>query len=367
MKFQKLKGTARSAFLLICVLAVPGASYAANHYVRAGATGSGDGSDWTNAFQQLPATLVRGDTYYLGAGNYPPYSFNTPNSGTTLIAIKAATIADHGTNVGWQASFAGQALFAIQTDHILDITTDYLILDGQGRTTKTSGYGIKLNGSGCTLSFCVDLDLSGRTHITLRYVEIQGAGDAGADVHIDENIRIVGNGVSGSGGTNLTFQFLYIHDSSDDPILTSDLDTITLEHSLIARNRSTPVNHGEGWADDGSSNITIRYNEFQDIEGTPFIDVLNRGGPAQIADNWNIYGNVFMYHQGNPYNRTGVGTEASLASTCRSACRICESCQAGSRSITSLAAQSEGGRPLRPGIALTRAAVKKLGRGFSRI
>ncbi len=149
--------------------------------------------------------------------------------------------------------------------------------------------------------------------------------------------------------------------------MTSNLDTLILEHSLIARNRSTPVNHGEGFADQGSSNITIRYNEFQDIEGTPFIDVLNRGGPAQIADNWNIYGNVFMYHQGNPYNRTGVGTEASLASTCRSACRICESCQAGSRSITSLAAQSEGGRPLRPGIALTRAAVKKLGRGFSRI
>src|SRR6059036_1896844 len=91
------------------VVAMP--AQAANHYVRSGATGTGTGADWTNAFTALPATLVRGDTYYIAAGTYSGYTFNTPVSGTTLITVKAATIADHGTSVGWSDAFAGQALF----------------------------------------------------------------------------------------------------------------------------------------------------------------------------------------------------------------------------------------------------------------
>ena len=38
------------------------------HYVRAGATGLNNGSDWNNAWTSLPATLVRGDTYYIADG-----------------------------------------------------------------------------------------------------------------------------------------------------------------------------------------------------------------------------------------------------------------------------------------------------------
>jgi len=57
---------------LILFLAVsvffPSLLWAANHYVRAGATGAGDGSDWENAYTQLPPNLVRGDTYYIADG-----------------------------------------------------------------------------------------------------------------------------------------------------------------------------------------------------------------------------------------------------------------------------------------------------------
>jgi len=36
----------------------------ANHYILDG--GSGDGSAWDNALDDLPAAFVRGDTYYVG-------------------------------------------------------------------------------------------------------------------------------------------------------------------------------------------------------------------------------------------------------------------------------------------------------------
>ncbi len=125
---------------------------------------------------------------------------NTPNSGTAVVTIKAATKADHGTNIGWHPSFAGQAVFRSGANTLFGVSTDYLFLDGQGRTTKTSGYGIKLDSSTCTGPLCWNLSLSGRSNITVRYVEIRGAGDAGTDTHLDENIRIFGRTYPGAAG-----------------------------------------------------------------------------------------------------------------------------------------------------------------------
>src|SRR5271166_2850 len=76
---------------------------AANHYIRSGASGSGTGADWTYACKGFSGacavgSLVRGDTYYVGAGSYPGITFNTPDSGTSLISIIGATAA---TNSGY--------------------------------------------------------------------------------------------------------------------------------------------------------------------------------------------------------------------------------------------------------------------------
>ena len=42
----------------------------ANRYVREAAAGANDGTDWTNAYTTLPASLTRGDTYYVADGAY---------------------------------------------------------------------------------------------------------------------------------------------------------------------------------------------------------------------------------------------------------------------------------------------------------
>src|SRR6478672_8702003 len=76
----------------------------ATHYVRQGASGTGTGDDWTNAYPNLPGTLTRGDTYYVADGSYGNPVFDDPESGTLVITIKKATITDHGTDTGWQAN-----------------------------------------------------------------------------------------------------------------------------------------------------------------------------------------------------------------------------------------------------------------------
>src|SRR5205807_275368 len=88
------------------------AAQAACHVVTPSGAGTRDGSAWGNAFAGLPATLVRGDSYYIATGTYPRYRFNTPESGTTVITIKKATPTDHCTDAGFQAGYGtGQAVW----------------------------------------------------------------------------------------------------------------------------------------------------------------------------------------------------------------------------------------------------------------
>jgi hypothetical protein len=101
----------RCLALLFFLLAIPGISVAANHYVWCGASGTATGADFTNAENDLPAsgTMIRGDTYVVAGSvscTYPAYLFNDPESGTTGITIRKAQASTDSGVAGWQASFA---------------------------------------------------------------------------------------------------------------------------------------------------------------------------------------------------------------------------------------------------------------------
>jgi hypothetical protein len=62
-------------FSLFLLLPAPAYSFYANYYVKATATGTGDGSSWTNAFTNLQAAIDAasvGDTICVAAGTYFP-------------------------------------------------------------------------------------------------------------------------------------------------------------------------------------------------------------------------------------------------------------------------------------------------------
>ena len=84
-------------FTLVLIFALAGrVGFSACHAVGPSAAGDGSGSNWSNRMNNLPKTLVRGDTYYLADGEYGNYTFTTPNSGTTVITIKKAQSYDFG-------------------------------------------------------------------------------------------------------------------------------------------------------------------------------------------------------------------------------------------------------------------------------
>jgi hypothetical protein len=311
-------------------------------YVRVGASGAADGSDWTNAYTTLPATLTRGYTYYLASGTYAAYFANTSNSGTTTITIQAATAASHGTAVGWLSSYAtdvsGPAVFNASTGGVglyFNYSSDYWVVTGAGTYAGMGcgaggpGCGLKIDGSACTNSECHNLGLceaasyawpSCPHDISVSYMEISGAGYAKVDANVDLNVHDDSGGGTSSngGGSNFTLSHLYIHNSSCVPIFTERASNITVDHCYIIGNASTASNHGEGWADDLTSTVTVSNNAWESIEGSGFIVELDRGAcpPSCTADSWSIYGNLFFYDNGNALScqtgpcNTGVGDGA---------------------------------------------------------
>ena len=268
------------------------------YYVRQGANGNGSGSDWTNAYSSLPASLVRGATYYVADGTYSGYDFDDPESGSAFITVKKAGAQDHGNAPGWASTYGdGQAVFGR-----LAFKEGYYVIDGQRRANWETNYGFRV------LSRNVQNDRAiwiandkQQGFVELRYVDIGGDANAPGDrgIYALDSVH------------DITISHCYIHDVQV-PILLRTNNRFLLEYSLIGPNRRFVSGaHMEAISDSASDNVTIRYNRFRDILNTGFIVVLASGGKpytVRAAENWQISGNVFYYRDGNPAGHWGVGT-----------------------------------------------------------
>ena len=132
-----------SLFVLLLLLLISLPSYAADRYIHSGASGNNDGSDWENAWTDIPvdsrgyARLVRGDTVWVADGTYS--RLNTAESklaGGSLpdyIIIKKATASAHGSNVGWVDSYGdGVATWGGPMEMLDNMIFDGVVGSGQG-------------------------------------------------------------------------------------------------------------------------------------------------------------------------------------------------------------------------------------------
>ena len=256
---------------------------AANHYIRAGASGSNNGSNWTNAWTALPSTMQRGDTYYVADGQYASVALDDALSGTQTITVKKATVADHGTGTGWNDSYGdGQAVFTSG----FSVVTGYYILDGQVRGDDwKSGYGFRIDAS-AGKGINIASSSTTASHVTVRYVEIEGRGNDGAGSPSNDLVYIL------PAISNFTIQYSYLHDTGRTAFLFRQADDGLIEYCYVARNESTAAQHSEAIsAYNGTDRWTVRYNIWEDIEGTGII--------IFSGDGWQLYGNV-CFETGRP-------------------------------------------------------------------
>jgi hypothetical protein len=277
-----------SLFISISVFAASGCDGAGNCYIRASATGSGNGSDWNNAWTTLSAaTFTRGVVYYISAGNYTGRNFTTADSGTSTIELRAATSADHGTSTGWSDSFVGQALVTGEST----VTTDYWIFNGNGVRDSgwQSGYLLKFWNKTNMTSGC-NFHASGN-NLRWDYIDMQGT------TNITDNSSTTGdnNICDTSSESNWYVGHSYLHETGNTQmqINAGSSSGLTFEYNWIYKNHTAQnSNHDEAFSMTWS-NATIRYNVFQDICSSGVITDAAGGTPS--LSNWDIYGNIFFW------------------------------------------------------------------------
>ncbi len=246
-------------------------------YVRQGA--SGGGTDWTNAYAALPATLTRGATYYIADGTYSGYTFDDAESGTSLITIKKATQADHGTETGWTPGYGD----GVASWGPWGITTSYWHIDGQvggGPDSWATGHGFSVFSSTSKL---VQINGTNLTDITLAHIEFDS----------DRGATFIG-GITGTNvGTsvnNLLIEYCAVREVFGALIHTRAWSVVTVQYSYFFDNKNTAADHSEAVSTNGANdNWVIRWNLFDSIEGTAVFAGIN----VSSHDNWQIYGNVF--------------------------------------------------------------------------
>ncbi len=311
-----------------------GCDGAGNCYVRGGAAGSGSGADWTNAYtgfgtgkgQVNPASMTRGVTYYVAAGTYA-YStglvFSTPDSGSSVITIQAATTATHGTSTGWSNAYQGQAVFTgsskVTGSALIDFESDYWVFNGAYNDCGTyqsepfppcrSGYGFQVNnnngsnqpwfnGPAVTIAALAGSENPGSppiNNVTISFTEIAGDADT-TGTYCNQGLHVY-SVISGAQSTNDQLVYSYIHDTSNGPAYFSGTTGTLVDHNWFLRDWTTPNCHSEvGFSPAGSTgtnNATVSNNYFENLQGTAHLATPSAGTGGAI-NGFYIYGNVFF-------------------------------------------------------------------------
>ena len=263
----------RAVLFAVVLLFFAQFAFSASYYVRAGAVGARNGSDWNNAWSDLNqiswGPIQPGDTIYIAGGTYTA-NLVVGASGITgsPITIKRATAAENSTNPGWQSGY--DSLVDVNNAQINLIGRNNIVIDG----AVYGGIRIRQSGNNYIIT------IGSNENITLRNLELIGPGYGvclrAQGIHTDSNNPT---------GSNYTFARLKIHDFFTVGIRLGDFNNVTVEDSELY-NIGPTTTTGCSWhydhiaAFNGSSpgeqtagrNITVRNSKFwqeEDNDGDP--------------------------------------------------------------------------------------------------
>lgn len=283
----------------------------ANWYIRDGASGANNGTSWTDAWEDLSdvgdwssSGIARGDTVYVAYGIYNWDSqgsdLDIPVSGTTLITIKKATVVDHGTETGWNDSYAtgGPGRFLYQ----FKISTSYWHIDGVtggGPDSWESGHGFKFDSNENAGNYNYILLNGAVSNITVSHAEIGNSASPGPGC--DRCMYSIG------GASDVTVEYCYMHFTGDVGFtLYSTTDWVFQYNRIHQVNDSGTVpaacgggtSHGAGLElGSATSNFTFRWNKMSDGIGSGWIGVYDVGGSGSVNGLY-VYGNIFFCTSG---------------------------------------------------------------------
>src|SRR4029077_3409259 len=294
--------TVQASILLAIVWLMWAASAsAAIWYLNRSATGANTGSDWNNAwtdFSQISWTSVSpGDTIYVAGGSYGYCTIGASGTASAPITIKRVRASDPVAVLaaGWRPAFDSQVVQAVPKGHtgiyINQGIGSFLTVDGR----VDAGWRINISDS----SNGVEIDQAAATHVTLRYIQVNGPGV------ITETGDVRGFDLTPTNGkmSNITVSHCEVMNGCDAAMYLTLADNAVVEYcSFHGQDSQNPAQFHTNVIYCGqTTNSTFRFNKLYDIqvEGLFFKD----------PDNSNvlIYGNLF--YQGSVPKNTGRGIQ----------------------------------------------------------
>lgn len=259
-------------------------------YIRDG--GTGNGTSWSDALDDLPATLFRGNVYYVADGSYAAYIFDDAARGTETITIKKATASDHGTETGWLSSYGdGQAIFNSK----LQFRTSYWEFNGATRDESNwfdgTAYGFKVAHASQDQQITVSRDGTADSNITIKYTWLEALDTALPGT----TIRRYGFDMDRESGTGTSTGIVLHRNLWTDgnvPLFFRNTDGPIVEYCAFYNNQSNGANHGETMSAYYSCHrVIFRWNQVDTVRGTACI-AFTTTLLASPSDGFEIYGNL---------------------------------------------------------------------------
>ncbi|KAJ6230655.1 hypothetical protein M0813_06647 [Anaeramoeba flamelloides] len=328
-------------FLQLTLIAV-----GADYHIRPGPDtyGSGDGSDWDNAYNTVNLEFERGSTYYFSGGTFPleddeTIVFDTPEDGTSLLKLVKAVDDDHGSDNGWNSDWSSeQTIF--ESSHVgntfgvssMRMRRSHVLIDGKwGTLNEDHGFVFKKTQEACESAteetqfevlliqaWDYETDLK---DLTLRNCHFELCGERPYYFGAEDDIIYT---VQQQDLEDVTFQNCIFRSSSRTAILLPRVTNLLMEGCVLQNiggaeesNTFRFSNGGEGivirnsvWENFKSYSITFG-NDITDVdiynnvfmrsernqEYTQSSSML--GSNSQIdTKNVNIYSNTFLWLQG---------------------------------------------------------------------
>jgi hypothetical protein len=319
----------KAAFLLILASRAIAPAFAACHAVTPSGSGAKTGADWNNAYAGLPATLARGDIYYLADGNYGNHlSLATAASGTLTIELRKAQSYDYGTGssctasigAGWSTATMGSAQAYWQSTgsgQIVDVGAGgYWIINGNGNNASTlevgcggvqahppstmkgaapeaAACGIKIDDSTCTSTATDGCDGG------------SGVMNGGGANITWESVEWFGQGLNSDGNNNsetyfwfakppltgVTISHSYLHNGGTTylTVVNGGWNNGSFDHNYVWGVFDGTTNHGEAIQLQGSnSGDVVHHNIFRDQQTNGDMVAVITGTQADMA----FYDNV---------------------------------------------------------------------------
>jgi hypothetical protein len=291
---QSIKHMRRYWFLtFILIIAADG--FAANWYVLKGATGSNNGTNWTNAWNEMNqinwSSVACGDTIWLGGGTYTTgLTVGKTCTASTVLNINRVLSTDTVPTAaaGWNSAYASQVIFS---NALIQLSAGaYYTINGRvGNAVTGTAYGIQsVRTSG---GDAVDSPSSGTAdHVSLYYIELYGP------------VCVTNGNCTGSAAYGLNWNFngtiqnsladhMWIHRWCETVRMWNALNN-TIQFSIIGDTNNDSIDHEDiVYTAPPNSGNTWRYNR---IYSSPNDGLFSEFGGQQ---NFAFYGNI-IYHAG---------------------------------------------------------------------